>query len=143
MLTRRSGQGHASAGPPRLDLQLWRRAKLLLLLNVIPLLGGVAVAIGWWQGRLHFKDGSRQSLLALAVVLIACLAFALAIWLVLPIAGWLRAYPLWHLRHRSLVLWLIPTVLGTLVSIALTLAGALAALAALALMITGALRALG
>ena len=142
MLKRPTNTGRSSAGPPRLDLQLWRRAKLLVLLNAIPLLGGLVVAIGWWQGRLNFKDGSRQSLIALAVVLIACLAFAVAMWLVLPLARWLRAYPLWQCRHRSLVLWLIPAVLGTLVSFALALAGALAALAALALMITGAVRAL-
>ena len=140
MLKQRTGQGPRAAGPPRLDLRLWRRAKMLVLLNCLPLLVGGVIALGWWQGRLTLRAGSGQSLVALGAMLGACVLFAVAMWVLLPIARWLRDYPLWHVRNGSALRWFVPTVLGTLAWIGLGMAGIAAALAALALLGSGVIR---
>lgn len=130
----------AAGGPPRLDLQLWRRARLLLLLNCIPLLGGLVALLSWWQGRITFKPLSTGSMTTIAILIGACIVFALAVWIVLPLARWLREYPLWRFRHGSRVLWLLPTALGTAAWLVLAIAGAIASLGALALIGVGLVR---
>jgi hypothetical protein len=140
MLKRRSGRSTAGGGPPRLDLQLWRRARLLLLLNCIPLLGGLVVLLYWWQGKITFKPMSTSSMTTVAILIGACIIFAVAVWIVLPMARWLREYPLWHFRSGSRVLWLVPVIAGTVVWLALALVGVLASLGALVLIGVGAVR---
>lgn len=140
MLTRRTGQGPGVAGPPRLDLRLWQRAKMLLLLNGLPLMVVGFVAHGWWQGRYTFRAGSIQSLIAIGIVLGTCALFAVAMWVLLPLARWLRDYPLWHLRNSPSPRWLALAGLGTLAWIGLGLVGAVSALAALALLGSGVVR---
>lgn len=140
MLNHRDRPRARTGGPPRLDLQLWRRAKLLLLLNCLPLLGGVVVAIGWWQGRLTIRPGSSASLTTLGILVGACLLFALAVWVVLPLARWLREYPLWRFRNGSGLVWILPAIAGTIAWIGIGLAGTVAALAALVLIGSGLVR---
>ena len=113
---------------------------MLVLLNCLPLLVGGVIALGWWQGRLTLRAGSGQSLVALGAMLGACVLFAVAMWVLLPIARWLRDYPLWHVRNGSALRWFVPTVLGTLAWIGLGMAGIAAALAALALLGSGVIR---
>ena len=140
MLTRRSGQRPGVAGPPRLDLRLWRRAKMILLLNVVPMAVAGYIALGWWQGRLHFRPGAQHSLVILGVVLGACVLFAIAVWVVLPLARWLRDYPLWHVRHGAGIRWWIPMALGTIAWVVLGVLGMASAITGLALLGTGIVR---
>jgi hypothetical protein len=142
-LRRPTGTGAArSAGahPPRLDLGLVRRAKLLLLLNALPLLAGVVIGIGWWRGTYHFKPGSGASLVTIGVLIGACALLTAAMWVVLPVGRWLRDYPLWQVRTARRWTWLPLLVAGWLAWAVAWLLGTTAALAALALIGSGLVR---
>jgi len=136
MLKRQAPAG----GPPRLDLQLWHWAKVLLLLNLVPLAGAAYIALGWWQGRLTFVPGAQHSLVVLGVMLGACALFAVAVWVVLPLGRWLRDYPLWHVRHGAGIWWWIPTALGFLAWVILAVLGMASALTGLVLIGSGLIR---
>ena len=117
--------------PPRLRLHLGHHLKVLLVLNVLPLLGGIWLWWQWREGRVTLRTISEESKSTLLVVLVAGVAFAVIAWLVMPVARWLRDYPTWHLRRGPAWAWIIPTCGGWLAWFALTTAGMLAAAAAI------------
>jgi hypothetical protein len=120
-----------SDGPPRLRLHLGHHLKVLLVLNVLPLLGAIWLWWQWREGHVTMRSLSEESKTTLIVVLVSGIAFAVISWFVMPVARWLRNYPLWHLRRGPVWAWIIPTCGGWLAWFALTLAGMLAAAAAI------------
>jgi hypothetical protein len=110
--------------PPRLRLHLAHHLKMLAMLNIIPLLGGLYL---WWQysqGKITLrKPISEESWITLFVVLIAGALFAVSCWFVLPIARWLRDNPAWHFRHGNRALWALPALGGWLAWLTLSFAG--------------------
>lgn len=130
----------ASDGPPRLRLHVGHHLKVLMVLNVLPLFG---VAWLWWQwraGHVTLRSMSEESKTTLIVVLVCGITFAVIAWFVMPVARWLRDYPLWHVRHGASLLWWIPTALGAMAWCGLGLLGMVSALTALALLGTGIVR---
>ncbi len=104
----------ASIGhPPRLELRIVRHIKILLLLNILPLAALAWVGYAWWQKKIEFNTGqfSNRNWLTLAVILGSCVVIALAAWVILPIARWLRDYPRWHFAH-SPTTWFVPMLGG-------------------------------
>lgn len=127
----------ASDTPPRLNLNLGHHLKVLLVLNVLPLLG---VLYLWWQwraGRVTLRSMNEESKSTLIVVLLCGVAFAIIVWFVMPLARWLRDYPTWHLRRGPAWAWMIPTAGGWAAWILLSMAGILAATAAVLLAAIG------
>lgn len=120
-----------SESPPRLRLHLGHHLKVLLVLNVLPLLGAAYVWWQWREGRVTLRSFSEESKTTLIVVLVCGVAFAVISWFVMPLARWLRDYPTWHLRRGPAWAWIIPTCGGWLAWLALTAAGMLAAAAAI------------
>ena len=121
----------SSDGPPRLRLHVGHHLKVLMALNVLPLFG---LAWLWWQwraGHVTMRSMSEESKTTLIVVLVCGIAFAVISWFVMPVARWLRDYPLWHLRRGPAWAWFIPTCGGWLAWFALTSAGMIAAAAAI------------
>ncbi len=122
-----------SQGPPRLRLHLMHHLKVLAVLNVVPLIGGLYV---WWQmrqGRVTLRSMSSESQSTLVVVVVSGVAFAVIMWFIMPVARWLRDYPTWHLRRGPAWAWVIPAAGGWAAWIILSLAGILAAAAAVLL----------
>ena len=114
-MSRRGGTGAgAVAGPPRLTLPVWRNLGVMAVANLLPL-----AALGWFfigydpvQG-LHLRPHAAGLTSAIVAVVAACAMIALAAWVLMPLARWLRAYPRWRLRHSRLwYLWLLPVALG-------------------------------
>jgi hypothetical protein len=121
----------ASDAPPRLKLNLGHHLKVLLVLNVLPILGVIYV---WWQwraGRVTLRSMNEESKTTLIVVLLSGVAFAVIVWFIMPVARWLRDYPTWHLRRGPAWAWIIPTCGGWLAWLTLSAAGMLAAAAAI------------
>jgi len=117
--------------PPRLRLHLGYHLKVLLVLNILPLLGAIWL---WWQwraGHVTMRSLSEESKTTLIVVLVSGVAFAVITWFIMPVARWLRDYPTWHLRRGPAWAWFIPACGGWLAWMALTTAGMLAAAAAI------------
>jgi hypothetical protein len=110
--------------PPRLRLHLLRHLKLLLVLNILPLIGGAYLWWQWREGRVTLrKPIGEESWMALGAVLVAGAGFALACWLVLPFARWLRDRPTWCFTHRNPWLWAAPMAAGWIAWVVLMLAG--------------------
>ncbi len=122
-----------SDGPPRLRLHLGHHLKVLMMLNILPLVGGLYVWWQWRQGRVTWRAMSSESQSTLVVVVICGVAFAVIVWLVMPVARWLRDYPTWHLRRGPAWAWVIPAGGGWTAWLVLSLAGLLAAAAAVLL----------
>jgi hypothetical protein len=121
----------ATPAPPRLRFHLGHHLKLLLVLNIFPLLAGIWM---WWNlhtGKATLKEFSQESKTTLVIVLVAGVIFALTAWFVMPLARWLRDYPTWHLRRGPAWAWIIPTCSGWLAWLALSTAGMLACAATL------------
>jgi len=123
--------------PPRLRLHLGHHLKVLVVLNILPLLGAIWLWWQWRNGQMTLRSLSEESKTTLIIVLIAGIAFALISWFVMPVARWLRDYPTWHLRRGPAWAWFIPTCGGWLAWFALTAAGMLAAAAAILVIILG------
>ena len=104
-----------------------------MVLNVVPLIGGLYVWWQWRQGRVTMRSMSEESQSTLVVVVVSGLAFAVITWFIMPVARWLRDYPTWHLRQGPAWAWVIPAGGGWAAWIVLSLAGMLAAAAALLL----------
>lgn len=133
---RRSAKKIATSnGPPRLQLHLLHHFKVMMMLNILPVIGGLYLWWNWREGRVTMRSMSGESQSILIVVVVSGLAFAVIAWFVMPIARWLRDYPTWHFRHGLAWVWLIPTCGGWAAWSILSLAGILAA--GLALFITG------
>jgi hypothetical protein len=117
------------AGPPRLTIPLWRNLGMMLLVNCIPI-AAMVWAFVRWDGGPHLRQDLDRRLLAVTVgSLSACAVVAVAAWLVLPIARWLRDYPKWCFLHRSAALWFLPAVGGFLLWMVLAIAALVAVLA--------------
>lgn len=117
--------------PPRLRFHLGHHLKVLLVLNILPILAGIWL---WWNlhtGKATLREFSQESKTTLVIVLVAGAIFALTAWFVMPLARWLRDYPTWHLRRGPAWAWIIPTCGGWLAWIVLGTAGMLACAATL------------
>jgi hypothetical protein len=135
--TRTSGRSTTRGGPPRLNLHLLHHLKVLMLLNLLPLAGGLWL---WWQwraGHVTLRTLSGESLATVLVVVVCGAAFAVIMWFVMPLARWLRDYPTWHLRRGPAWAWIIPACGGWLAWAALSIAGLLAAAAAILVVLLG------
>lgn len=131
--TQDAGPSRPGGGPPRLDLKVIERLKLLALANALPLF---ALAIGipmWLSGRITLRPEAGAGLLPVLILLGACVVLCLSCWMILPLAQWLRARPRWHYVHGSKALWLFPAVIGWGAGFLLRLAAFLSGAAALAL----------
>jgi hypothetical protein len=106
-------------------MPLARNLGIMALINILPIAALIWAATTW--------QGERRKLLPAAYgVVAACLVIAVAAWVLFPFARWLRAWPVWHLRHsRWWPLWLLPAALGLLANLALGLGAIAAVLAAL------------
>jgi hypothetical protein len=124
-------------GPPRLRLHVMHHLKVLVLLNILPLLGCGYLWWQWSQGKLSMRSMTAESRTTLVVVLVCGVAFAVISWFVMPLARWLRDYPTWHFRRGPAWAWAIPTASGWLAWAALTMAGMLGAAAAILVAILG------
>lgn len=131
---KKTAGSNGTNGPPRLQFHLLHHFKMMMMLNILPLIGGLYLWWNWRAGRVTMRSMSGESQSILIVVVVSGLAFAVIAWFVMPIARWLRDYPTWHLRHGPAWAWLIPTCGGWAAWIILSTAGILAA--GLALFIT-------
>ncbi len=127
----------ASNGPPRLQLHLLHHFKVMMTLNILPLIGGLYLWWQWREGRVTMRSMSGESQSILIVVIVSGLAFAVIAWFIMPVARWLRDYPTWHFRHGPAWAWFIPTCGGWAAWIILSLAGILAAGLALVISAVG------
>lgn len=126
----------SAGGPPRLNLRLLRRLKLLLLLNTpvmaFLLIGGTWVAVDR-QATLRVDPHSLA--VRLMIVLAGLVAVAAGAWVLVPVAAFLRDWPTWHYRHGPRPLWLLPLLGGWCAWVVLWLAGLTLALSAAAVVI--------
>ncbi len=125
--------GRASGGPPRLDLRIIDRLKLLAFINVLPL---IVLAIGipmYLTGRIKLKENASAGLTPILIMVGACVVLCLSCWMILPIASWLKACPRWHYAHGNKWVWGIPAFLGLIGGMLLKLVAALSGIGALLL----------
>lgn len=127
----RGDQRIQAASPPRLRLHLGYHLKLLLVLNLLPIIGGIWLAWQLHTGRATLREFSQESQTTLVIVVACGVVLALSSWFVMPVARWLRDYPTWHLRRGPAWAWIIPTCGGWLAWIALSTIGMLAAASAI------------
>ncbi len=102
-------------GPPKLRFHFMQRIKMLLLINMIPIVVGVGLSIGYYQGMVHvvgFEEGKHG--LAIAVILAACIILGLSWWIIIPFARWAYMYPRWFFRHESKFIWFMPFCCGSI-----------------------------
>lgn len=124
-------------GPPRLSLPIWRNLGLMAIVNILPIMGMMWAFLEWDDGP-RLRRGSDPGILRVALgTLAACAAIAVAAWVVLPIATWLRDYPRWCFFHRSAILWFVPAVCGWVLWLALALVAFIAVFGAIWAVING------
>ncbi len=102
--------------PPRLRFHFMQRIQMLLLINTIPIIVGIGLVIGYYQGYVHvvgFEEGRHG--LAAAVILGACIILGLSWWIIIPVARWLHDYPRWFFRRESKLFWFLPYCSGALI----------------------------
>jgi hypothetical protein len=102
--------------PPRLRFHFVQRIKMLVLINTIPIIVGIGLITGYYQGYVHvvgFEEGTHG--LAALVILAACILLGLSWWIIIPVAKWLHDYPRWYFRRESKMLWLLPYCTGMLI----------------------------
>ena len=102
-------------GPPRLQLHIFERLKVLLLINIIPIFIGVILAWNYSQGKLELRLFEESHGLAAFVVLASCLIIGISWWVIIPCAKWLRNYPRGVYRHESKAVWVLPYVCGSVI----------------------------
>lgn len=102
------------AGPPKLRLRLGNRLKVMLIANALPLVGALYLGWGYWRGEIGLAEGVSASRLIMSLLMLvaSCVILAGTGWILMPLARWLRDYPLWHFRRKSRLLWAVPTVGG-------------------------------
>ncbi len=100
------------AGPPRLRFRVREHFRLLLALNILPLLLAVYLLVAWLRGDIGFRALTGEETLWLEGGAACAIVLALGGFFIWPLADWLAAWPRWHYRHRSRVLWLLPWLLG-------------------------------
>lgn len=126
---------------PQLRLHLGRHLKLLLILNVLPLLTGIYLWWQWRQGHLTLrKPISEDSWWTLVVVIVAGAVFAATCWLVMPVARWMRDYPAWGFAHGNRLWWSLPLIGGWLTWLTLSMTALIAVLACVVVAATGVMR---
>ncbi len=132
--TRTTGQADS---PPRLRFHVLKHAKMLLLLNIMPI--GCSIYLYWqWRiGNITFKTVSEESRTTGIAVILAGISFAVVCWFMMPIANWLRDYPTWHLRRSSPYIWLAPTIGGWMLWVVIGIAGILAGAGAVFVCVLG------
>ena len=109
-------EGRRAKGPPRLRLHIIKRIKLLLLINTIPIVVGIFLIFGYYNGMVHvvgFETGQHD--LAAAVMLAACLLIGVSWWVIIPVAKWLYRYPRWYFKRESKALWFLPYMTGAII----------------------------
>jgi hypothetical protein len=130
--------GADGSRPPRLELYLLARLRILLLANILPLIALGILGYLLIIGEVEITGiGVSRLWKTLLVVLVALVVVGAAGWVLLPLARWTRAYPRWCFRHQSRVLWLLPMVGGHILSLMIWLAAAGAATIALWFIISG------
>lgn len=102
-------------GPPRLQLHIFDRLKMLLMINIIPIIVGSFLAWNYYQGKIKLRLFEESHGFAALVVLASCFTVGISWWIIIPCAKWLRNYPRWYYRHQSKALWLLPYTCGSLV----------------------------
>jgi len=112
--TRGGGDADSAADshPPRLKTQFWSGIKLMLLMNILPLMGVLWLAWGWYRGRVSFARMTSEHVVTIIAVVLFCVVIASSYWFVMPFARWLRDYPAWQMRHAGAVRWFIPAIAG-------------------------------
>lgn len=102
--------------PPRLRFHFVQRMKMLLLINTIPIMVGIGLIIGYYQGYVHVVgfDEQRHGM-ATVVIIAACVLLGLSWWIIIPTAKWLHDYPRWYFRRESKLLWFLPYCSGALI----------------------------
>lgn len=96
--------------PPSLNLHLGQKLKLLLLMNILPIIVVAWVAYGLSTGQMRLRAIPDDWLLVVAsLVALGIVAITLQ-WFLLPIARWCWRWPRWHVRHRGFLWW--PIALG-------------------------------
>jgi hypothetical protein len=134
--TRSPAQGQGGS-PPRLRFHILHHAKMLMMLNILPIMCTIYL---WWQyraGNVTFKTISEESRTTALVVVVAGISFAIVCWFIMPIANWLRDYPTWHLRRSNSLIWIIPTVGGWMLWIIIGIVGIMAGGAAIIITVMG------
>jgi hypothetical protein len=99
--------------PPKLQLEFFKNLGILLLINIIPILGGIYILYHTFTGRMRFKN--LDFLPGLLYILAFSSVLIFFFWVMLPIAKWLRDYSWWHYMHRSIIIWLIPSGVSFLI----------------------------
>jgi hypothetical protein len=99
--------------PPVLEEGLARRCRFLLYSSVLPVLGSLAMGIAWVNGRIHFKSLDFGPKVALYVC-IPLIVVGIGFFAGLAASRWLREWTLWHLKHNSPGIWILPYVLSLL-----------------------------
>jgi len=132
--------GRASGGPPRLDLRIIDRLKLLAFINVLPL---IVLAVGipmYLNGSIKLKENASAGLAPILIMVGACIVLCLSCWMILPIASWLKARPRWHYAHGNKWVWAVPFATGLIAGALLRLLAVLSGIAALLLLGCGLVR---
>ena len=104
------GRSLDSRHPPVLRTQFMRNMGVLLLINFIPVLGGIYFLVQIFNGRFQVRHKGVVVLLGLMILIALVLLFFW--WVLLPIAQWLKDWPWWHAVNRSMVIWIVPSIMG-------------------------------
>jgi hypothetical protein len=124
--------------PPKLQTKLWQGLKLLMLINLLPILGLAYLGMAWYNGKVALKaDVTSKHVMTILFVLGGCMVIAVSSWFVMPLARWIKAYPTWHFRKQSRIAWFLPMLAGHLGWALCCLIGAAATLASVAVILTG------
>lgn len=112
--------GEDGSRPPRLDLKILKRLKILLLANLVPLVGLGVIFYLVFIGKLMIQGIAEDRLWGtVLVVLIAVVVCGSASWVLLPFSRWCCDCPKWYYVHQSRGLWFLPLVAGYLMRILL------------------------
>jgi hypothetical protein len=96
--------------PPRLQLNFFKNLGILLLINIVPILGGIYILYHTFTGKMRFKN--LEFLPGLLYILAFASVLIFFFWVVLPIVKWLRDYSWWHSVNRSVVIWGLPAAVS-------------------------------
>ncbi len=129
--------------PPRLELGLRQRLKMLLLANILPMGTMILLTMLWWDGTVRFTIDEHRLMASVLIIFASLIVIAISFWALLPFSVWLRAYPRWHYRHISKTVWLLPLCGGYLLWLVIWLLVAFLTAFSLLVILTGILYLLG